>query len=61
LQDRARQHGLAAAGLADNAKRPARTECKVDAIDCAEIAARRRQVDGDVLDRQQHLADHSAP
>ena len=61
LQDRARQHGLAAAGLADNAERPARVEREIDSVDSTEIATRRRQVDGDVLDGQQRGSVHSAP
>ena len=33
LQDRARQHGLAATGLADDAERPPGTDLEVDTID----------------------------
>ncbi len=45
LQDRPRQHGLAAAGFADDAERLAGADGEVDPIHRAQIAARRRQVD----------------
>ena len=61
LQDRPRQHGLAAAGFADDAERPPGADGEVDMIDRAQIAARRRQVDGDILDGKQGLIGHSAP
>ncbi|KTT88714.1 hypothetical protein NS44R_15085, partial [Mammaliicoccus sciuri] len=60
LQDGARQHGLAAAGFADNAERPAGADGEIDMIHRPQIAARRRQVDHRILDRQQRAA-HSAP
>ena len=61
LQDGARQHGLAAARLADDAERAARRQREIDAVDGAQGAARRRQVDGYALDRQQRRCGHSAP
>ena len=59
-QDGARQHGLAAAGLADDAERAPRLQREIDAIHRPQVAARRRQLDRDVLDRQQRAA-HNAP
>ena len=68
LQDRARQHGLAAAGFADDAERPAGADGQIDMVHRAQIAARRRQVDRDVLDGKQAgpvtarpAADRSGP
>ena len=61
LQDRPRQHGLAAAGFADHAERLPRADREVHPIHRAQIAARGRQVDLDVLDRKQHIVRHSAP
>src|SRR4051812_45749394 len=59
LEDRPRQHGLAAAGFADHAKGLPRSHRQVHPIHCAQITARGRKVDHDVLDRKQHR--HSAP
>ena len=61
LQDRARQHGLAATAFADDAERPPGADGEVDMIDRAQIAARRRQIDGDILDGKQRSFGHSAP
>ena len=61
LQDRPRQHGLAATGFADDAERPPGADGKVDTIHRAQIAARRRQLDGDILDGKQRTVGHSAP
>src|SRR5262249_43455098 len=61
LQDRARQHGLAAAGFADDAERSSGSQGKVDTIDGTKVAARRRQVDGNVLDGEQRGIVHSEP
>ena len=61
LQDRPRQHGLAAAGFADDAERLAGANGEVHPIHRAQIAARGRQVDGDVLDGKQGISGHSAP
>ena len=61
LQDRPRQHGLAAAGFADDAERLARAHREVHPIHRAQIAARGRQVDHDVLDGKQGISGHSAP
>ena len=61
LQDRPRQHGLAAAGFADDAERPPGADGEVDTIHRTQIAARRRQFDGDVLDGKQRILGHSAP
>ena len=61
LQDRARQHGLAATGFADDAERPPGADGEVDMIDRAQIAARRRQIDRDILDGKQRSLGHSAP
>ena len=61
LQDRARQHGLAATGLADHAERPTGADGEVDTVHRAQIAARRRQIDDDVLDGKQRTLCHSAP
>jgi hypothetical protein len=52
LQDRARQHGLAAAGFADNAEGSTGTDPQIDLIHGAKIAARRRQIDRQALDGQ---------
>ncbi len=61
LQDRPRQHGLAAAGFADHAERLAGADGEVDMIHRAQIAARRRQIDDNVLDGKQGIPGHSAP
>src|ERR1700761_8718580 len=61
LQDRARQHGLAATGFADDAERSPGANSEIDVIHRAQIAARRRQIDRDALDRQQQRRRHRAP
>src|SRR5580698_2196134 len=61
LQDGARQHGLAAAGLADNAEGAAGADLQIDSIHRAKITARGRQVDRRILDRKQRGLAHSAP
>ena len=61
LQDRTRQHGLAAAGFADNAEGLSGRDAEIDLIHRAKIAARRRQIDRDALDGQQRRRAHSAP
>ena len=50
LQDGARQHGLAAAELTHDAQGAAGRQREIDAVDGAQGAARRRQVDGYALD-----------
>ena len=55
------QHGLAAAEFADDTERPAGAHREVHPIHRAQIAARGRQVDHDVLDRKQRVVSHSAP
>src|SRR5882757_5880120 len=60
LQDRPRQHGLAATGLADDTERLSGADREIDMIDCPQIAARGRQVDSHILDREQY-ATHSTP
>ena len=61
LQDRARQHGLAATGFADDAERAAGADREIDMIHRAQIAARRRQIDRDVLDGKQRVSLTARP
>src|SRR5262249_51791818 len=61
LKDRARQHGLAGAGFTDHTQRLPRGHRQVHPVHRAQIAARGRQVDLHILNRQQRLVRHSAP
>ena len=68
LQDGPRQHGLAAAGFADDAERLACADSEIDMVHSTQIAARRRQFDGDILNGKQAFpvtarpaVDRSAP
>src|SRR5450631_3210413 len=60
LEDSTRQHGLAAAGFADNTERSTGADGQIDMIHRAKIAAWGRQVDRDILDGKQYRFSHSA-
>src|SRR5262252_7160520 len=61
LQNGARQHGLAAAGFADDAEGMAGFETEIDLIDRAQATARSGQIDRKLLDREEGRAGHNAP
>src|SRR5262249_19726368 len=61
LQNRPRQHRFSAAGFADDTEGVTRFKFDVDLIDRAQAAPRGRQVDRELLDREQGRAGHRAP
>ena len=53
--DRAQRHALSAAGLADEAQRPSARDVQADAVDRLDDAARRRDLDAQVAQRENRL------